>query len=392
MKKVFRRTGVIIAVAAMLNEYIIQTKSGWKLHVSFKRVRDNQNSVSTSKTVAEVPAGNILHDQNRSNALDCMFGSNNTIELVLICDRIGNTTVPTRALVNSLLMYTSRPLRLHIVTAHAPIDWIDALHSQYFTSVYHDSAPLRNFVQQVTNQTGFHSVHHASDFVMQKLFIPLLHFPPLHSGRVLLLDDDMVFYRDVAPLYDIIMAPSLLNLSLLCPLDRIRYRRFIRNHHKELNGRYRYYCITGMMGVPVTGDNLIRLYVKSMTEMVQDYPGYSYRFGDQDVVNRVYASHWDQINHIPCQWSCDYNSCHHTNGPGFNCKSTAPGHCYSYHFLGGTHVKQPLGWEEWEWTYYYKQNPLSLLHNTYIPRLQQICQGGIVPEAGVSTLNLSRST
>jgi lipopolysaccharide biosynthesis glycosyltransferase len=237
------------------------------------------------------------------------------IQLLVVSDRQDNKT-PLLGFVNSILMYTSHPVHLHIVTRQTAIPWVDSLESEYFHVTYH-LTPLA-YSKLIASRTNFKTDHYSSVFAMVKLFIPTLSFAEGIS-KVLVLDDDMVFYRDLYPLYELVQTKPH-QLSLFCPEDSRRVETYYTRKNMTGNGHPTRYCISGMMGIPVQPqDKIVDLFENTLANMNRDYPGHIYSVADQDVVNRAFADHHDNIDLIPCQWSYDSHSCMKHNGPCSNC-------------------------------------------------------------------------
>jgi lipopolysaccharide biosynthesis glycosyltransferase len=247
-----------------------------------------------------------------------MFHVDDTVkrlDLVVLSDRGGpDNTQPLKALVNSILLYTTHPINLNVVTKNA-LPWLDALNEaeqNVFRVYYHSPSIIFAQSQALVNATGATSIHYSSVFAFQKLFLSTLTYPSGTFSKVLMLDDDMVFYADITPLVDLVREnPD--SLSLYCPVDPTRVKEYFGTTPD--NGHTERYCISGMMGLPL-GNRTAELFAKAMINMKRQYPRMVLRVADQDVVNRHYAEHHDDgsVDFIPCDWSCDFNSCQKKTG------------------------------------------------------------------------------
>ena len=233
----------------------------------------------------------------------------NRIHLVVISDR-KKSDYPLKALVNSILNYTSTPITLNVVTKKN-IAFLDEVNSNFFRINYHNPAPLLETSRKLISETGFSSTHYSHHFAMQKLFINQLEFPQKDKAtKVLLLDDDFTFFTDMVPLWDLISANPK-NISLYCPQDKDRVFRYFTKKKAPNNGDQLRYCISGMMGIPLEiqsqRSNFTHHAIKATHRMTKEYD-ISYSVADQDVVNRMFAEDKDGFELIPCRWGCDVNS------------------------------------------------------------------------------------
>jgi lipopolysaccharide biosynthesis glycosyltransferase len=293
------------------------------------------------------------------------------LDLVVLSDRGGpNSIQPLKALVNSILLYTTHPINLNVVTKdHYP--WLDALNEasqNVFRVYYHSPSIIFAQSQALVNATGATSIHYSSVFAFQKLFLSTLTYPSGTLSKVLMLDDDMVFYEDITPLVDLVRKnPD--SLSLYCPVDPTRVEKFFGTTPD--NGHTERYCNSGMMGLPL-GNRTAELFAKAMSNMKRKYPHMVFRVADQDVVNRYFAEHDDDgsVDYIPCDWSCDFNSCQKKQAPCSNCLNAKK--CRGYHFLAkGYKQHKKMGRKEWNWDYYYSFEPFDLLNTTFGPRVEK---------------------
>lgn len=97
----------------------------------------------------------------------------NRIHLVVISDR-KKSDYPLKALVNSILNYTSTPITFNVVTSKN-IEFLDELNSNFFRVNYHSPAPLLEKSKRAIWRLV--SLHYSAHFAMQKLFINQLEFP-----------------------------------------------------------------------------------------------------------------------------------------------------------------------------------------------------------------------
>lgn len=316
--------------------------------------------------------------------------SNKRLQLTIVSDR-NTTNGPIRgggrnkkafvikALVNSILKYTTNPVDLYIVTSP------NSFELQYLQELDESSPafnvypiwvePLLQHSRHVMNISGFTSYHYSTTFAMVKPFLSVAKDQFCeHTRKVLLLDDDHVFFEDVSPLYQYVLEQPD-KVSLYCPIDRRRVDRTLVRQGVPHNGDKIRYCISGMLGIPINNStSSADRFEQAAINMVKEYPNYTYWFADQDIVNRAFAEQPESTYHlIPCEWSCDCNSCRNqVNQSCKNCKLSPGATCRAYHYLDQTwfqtykfeHLKQ-----EHQWQYYYNLNSTELLHEEFIPRV-----------------------
>jgi hypothetical protein len=303
------------------------------------------------------------------------------LDLVVMSDRDPNPngTQPLKALVNSLLMYTTHPINLNVVTK-TRLPWLDALNSspEYFRVYYHHPRNIYAKSQALIERANYRSKHYLAIFANAKLFLSTLDYPPDTFPKVLMLDDDMVFYEDITRLVDLVRQhPN--RLSLHCPEDAHRVKSYFIDKKIPHNGHASRYCIAGMIGFPLGNDTATAL-SQTLVEMNLEYPGLqSPVAADQDVVNRYLAKHYNDtcdtggencnkgVDLIPCEWSCDWISC---RGKQTRC-SNCPNHCRAYHFLYKSYKKHKhFGRKELNWDYYHEPTPLDVLLSIFVPRIK----------------------
>lgn len=294
------------------------------------------------------------------------------LDLVVLSDR-GTFTreQPLKALVNSILLYTTRPVNLNIVTS-VQMPWLGALNSSQFRVHFHPTSKVYARTRALIQRTRISSTHYSARHAFQKLFLSTLDYPKGTGRKVLMLDDDMVFYEDLTPLADLVMRnPS--RLSLYCQLDPGRVKFYFQN--RPHNGDSEKYCISGMMGLPL-GNGTAELFETAATEMKLEYPDIKFAVADQNVVNRVYAHHKESVDLIPCEWSCDWISCNKTVGI---CKNCPTGICRSYHFNARTYTKHAsMPKPEWNWDYYHDLDSKFVLLSSFLPRVKSACSGAVL--------------
>jgi hypothetical protein len=231
--------------------------------------------------------------------------------------------------------------------------------------------------QALMKETGFKSTHYSSVFAMGKLFLPRLNYSIDGSRprKLLVLDDDMVFYKDITPSMDIVHANPQ-NLTLHCPTDPVLADVFLRNTPD--NGDTKRCCISGMMGVPLSdvggASMVVDLFVNATKEMTRQHPGKIYEVADQDVVNRAHASQKETIDLTPREWSCDFASCKGTTDRCDNCQA---GTCHSCHFnCEACERHLNMSKAEWGWDCYFDMDAAELLSQEFAPRAHTTCSNG----------------
>jgi hypothetical protein len=301
------------------------------------------------------------------------------IHLTVVSDR-KRSDYPLKALINSILNYTTSPVTLNIVTKNN-IPFLDELNSTYFRIHYHHPMYLLEASRQLIKETGFRSVHYSADFAMQKLFLNQLQYSKEdHAEKVLVLDDDFTFFTDMTPLWDsIIENPN--NISLYCPEDKERVQRYFNFTGKRApnNGDPFRYCNSGIMGVPIAiqsqSSNFTHHAVEATRRMTKEYD-FSYSVADQDIVNRMLAEDKNGFEFIPCQWGCDVNSCAGTAPNRGKCSTCLGQKCTAYHWVQKRFEQnngKKWGHPRFNFLHYYQLNSTELLASTFTPKIEANC-------------------
>lgn len=288
------------------------------------------------------------------------------IDILVVSDR-RNSQKPFRGLVNSILAYTSMPVRFNLVGPR--LAWLDAIANvtRHFSIFYHDPKPLFEKAKLFLDETKYRSIHYSARHAAIKLFLPSLSFPP-DTQKVLFMDDDSIFYQDLVPLYDLFQQ-NVSRPSMYCPLDSKRVRSYFTDRNRSNIGHKERYCIPALMGIPVGPNTTFTSGLsKAVADIMRLHPGFTGGVAaDQDGLNMWYATSSEEIDLIPCEWHCDMNSCRRSdwlaNGP--NCSNCAisqtEGQCKGAHFLSQAYtVNIDLGRPEWNWNYYYGLNSVAL--------------------------------
>jgi hypothetical protein len=207
-----------------------------------------------------------------------------------------------------------------------------------------------------------------------------------------MLDDDIIFYNDLLPLWNILYkTPN--SLSLYCPMDSFYAKLYFADRNATYNGDSIRYCISGMMRFPIvpqsnqTNHSVVDLFESSTANMMREYPNIQYSVADQDVINRVYADFKYGRNKsrividlIPWEWGCNYGRCKDPSQAGN--KETCPDRenynatshtCYSFHFL--THKYQEhVSFQnpELEYDTMFQRDPQDLLRRVFNPKIDSI--------------------
>ena len=288
--------------------------------------------------------------------------SKQAIHLVVMSDRTGYFDPkwdPFPALVNSLLLHSSMPIVMHVVTRY-PIPWLDALDSPFFQVNYYNYERLGFFgnAHRMQRSYNFQSSHKSMPMPMVKLFFTLLPLPtpPDYSTsrgieNLLLVDDDITFFNDPAKLW-LQLNPH--RLALNCPKDPRRIEKFYTSVNQTSNGHSERYCNSGMVNLPILPkrahpkygftNDLMEMYFNATFQMTTEYPEAWYLTADQDIYNRILADNEELVDMIPCQWHCDYNSCKRGyDGHCSNCydigRSDDPEkrYCQTFHYVSGSY-------------------------------------------------------
>lgn len=305
------------------------------------------------------------------------------ISIVVMSDRGPGSSGPLRGLVNSLLRHTvlQHDMVFHYISNH-PYTWLDNLHTPSHFDVYrHESTPLLSRVLNLVKVTDFYTTHYSGKFAMMKLYVAALDFPE-RPRSILLVDDDMVFYRSVDTLWLDVVLPTSKPLSLHCPTDPIRIKKYSK---RPKNAHPERYCITGLMGFKLEneiGDDngrmqqqqyLFQMMEDSAQAIMTDYPTFLSGVADQDVVNRLFADNPDIVQLIPCEWQCDRNSCRKAKNNFTSCTNCPTAvECFGFHFLAKSYKKHvPLGKANLAWNHYATMNSTRLVEDVVAQRRQQ---------------------
>jgi lipopolysaccharide biosynthesis glycosyltransferase len=347
--------------------------------------REQNQKVSSPPT-----ASPQQQQQQQTHPDDCI---ENRMSLVVLCDRGPDDSGPLVGLVNSFLASSSWCIKLHYISRY-PFAWLEDLQRPpIFQVERHDPAHiLEPRAQQLLETTGYHTTHYSGRFAMQKLFIPLLNFSE-QPDTILVIDDDMVFYEDVAKLWQIIvfnnntpadtttMQASLPLFTFYCPEDPDRVKAYFIDSNRKNNGDSKRFCNSGIIGVDVHSQYVktlaVQVFENATNDLMQEYPDFVSTTADQDIVNRVVAGYPQFVHNtdqIPCEWNCDYNSCGKTlqDPNGFHCTNCHRGtltDCYAFHFnvhswktdAGSNNYFQPRMNSSLTWLYYSRLNSTKLL-------------------------------
>jgi hypothetical protein len=311
------------------------------------------------------------------------------LDLVLISDRGPNATTPLQGFVNSLLYYTTAPINLNIVTGQPSLPWLDLLNrSEYFSVFYHDSKMLAKRAADLLNRTKYKSGHYSAKIATQKLFLSSLNYPTGTASKVLMMDDDIILYEDIVPMFQHIRQHPE-RLSLVCGIDPKRVKMYFTSKNKRNNGHSTRYCNAGIIGFPL-GESIVQAFEQTLFDLTEEYPASKSKMrawaaADQDVINRYLGKQYNDecdvdrenctspIDLIPCDWGCDWNSCGHakSNSMPPRCSTCQNiDRCRAFHFLTRTYNEKALdSWsEKLSWKYYNQLDSLQVL-DKFVQRL-----------------------
>jgi hypothetical protein len=317
--------------------------------------------------------------------------STNALHFVLLSDRKESET-PLRAFVNSLLTYSSMPIGLHIVTRHS-IEWLDEMDSPVFQVHFYNYERLGYLGNAIRLQRifGFKSKHTSMPYPLTKPFYSNLPFPrPRAEGedsvdRVLIIDDDILFWSDPAALFNL-LDPAKLALS--CPVDPKRVNTYYTETDMASNGHLTRYCNAGMVHMPIlprrphedfgSTNDILDMYLNATAAMTKEYPKYRYQCSDQQIYNRLFADQEDRMDNIPCDWNSCKAGVKDKSGSCFNCPSIAVAEkqCKTFHFVNSAFEganyqvdlkNAPDG--SHEYSYFFALQPLRVLHDEFLPRV-----------------------
>jgi hypothetical protein len=298
----------------------------------------------------------INYDYSYSRFTDIFpLDSQNALHFVVMSDRQHNVQLPLRALIHSLLRHVSIPVAVHVVTGaqsiqNGHLDWLDKIDSPYFQIHIYNYEQLGYLTnaKQLTQFYNFRSNHRSMPYTLVKPFVSNLPFPRNDTiQRVLMIDDDVVFWNDPVQLFQTLPANKL---AMSCPIDTRRVEKYFLRPNQPHNGHGSRYCNSGMVHIPVQYEtrrlheqlgimtnSVLDMFFNATQQMTTEYPHAVYPTSDQDIYNRVFATHENEMGNIPCQWHCDYNSCRKGPTQCFNCpevdkENGGTEQCQAYHF------------------------------------------------------------
>jgi len=294
-------------------------------------------------------------------------------------------------MVNSILLHTSVPVAFHVILSQNSIGWLDEMDSPFFQVNFYNYEKLGylgNAIRMI-KKTKFRSKHPAMPYPMTKPFLSTLPLPGRDQGhiqRVLVLDDDILFWEDPVKLLKL-LPPDKLALS--CPIDPKRVDRYFTKTKTVNNGHQSRFCNAGFIHMPILPrrdhplyretNDVLDMYIESIEAMTKEYPKENYICSDQQVYNRVFRWNEHKMGNIPCDWHCDYNSQRFTKGWTFsNCPEIGqPGpdgevvQCKMFHLLNGGYKDKSLQMDKEEHGYknYLEKIPMKLLYTEFMPRI-----------------------
>jgi hypothetical protein len=213
-------------------------------------------SLRGDKIFGAVDAGTTYPNELTNLVAKAGFESNQLkrVDILVISNRGSNSIKPFQGLVNSLLEHTSNPVHLHIVSDTRP-DWQQNLNStEHFKIYYQGTAKLQEQAKDLNGRVKYRSTHYSKISAYQKLFLSTMNFPPGTPSKILLIDDDYVFYEDATGLMEKILEhPD--RISLQCPIDPARIQGYFNKTNMPLLGHHSRYCNAGMMFTTWKQDN-----------------------------------------------------------------------------------------------------------------------------------------
>lgn len=105
---------------------------------------------------------------------------------------------------------------------------------------YYSNAPTNERVARLVEESKFITIHHSGITSKSRLFIGQSPFQPIGMiPKVIIVDGDVLFYRDISELWKIVMVNQN-NISLFCHPDKRRMRRWLRrkDNGDRVGGRY----------------------------------------------------------------------------------------------------------------------------------------------------------
>lgn len=337
-------------------------------------------SVASSSMAATFPTRPVNDYDEEALTTTCRF-----LDLLVLSDR-ENTEIPLKGLINSLLHYTTSPIHLNVVTSTPEIPWLRQLESSspHFKVTLHSPHNLLQRSTRLVNETSLQLAHPSSAFAIQKIFLPELPFmlSSPQNKKVLMIDDDQVYFEDITPLYDYMhLAPN--HVSLLCARDRFNLRKICLKQGVPHNCDDELYCVTGLVGFPIYNQTarttLVQTLVQTTQEMMTEYPNSVASQADQDIFNRFFRSqkHSD-VQNIPCEWSCGTDECGKVLGK-IKCRNCETNKCKAFHYQSKSYLTNVTQMRpEVSWNYYFEKDPKELLKTTFDPRISEACNSQIV--------------
>ena len=127
------------------------------------------------------------------------------VHVAVVSDR--DTKNPFLALVHSILMHTTAPVAFHVFTEH-PYVFLNGIEKKtaYARGFYYSNAPNNERAARLVDESNFITIHHSGITSMSRLFIGQSPFQPIGQvPKVIIVDDDILFYRDISELWKIVM-------------------------------------------------------------------------------------------------------------------------------------------------------------------------------------------
>lgn len=314
-------------------------------------------------------------ENEEEEAVDCRF-----LDLLILSDR-ENTEIPLKGLVNSLLNYTSSPIHLNVVTRAPDIPWLKQLESRYLKVSLHNPHKLLDRSIALVNQTNLVLAHPSSTFAIQKLFLPEL---PLElsspeNEKFLMIDDDIVVFEDITPLYGLIHEAPTDHISLLCAPDHFNLRKICWKRGVPHNCDDKLYCVTGLVGFPIRNrtarTGLIQSLEQTTHEMMVEYPNSTASQADQDIFNRFFRFHkHSNVQNIPCEWACGTDECGKVLGK-MNCRNCNKKNCKAFHYQSKSYLQNFTQLRpEVSWNYYFEKDSKQLRETVFDLEVLESCK------------------
>ncbi|CAB9506174.1 expressed unknown protein [Seminavis robusta] len=347
-----------------------------------------------------------MYDQDKSQDNKCR-----SLDLVVLSSRVNNTEIPLKGFVHSLLSYTTSPIHLHVVSS-APSSRYQWLHQitnatsnekSYFRVSFYNPRKLLQRSLDLIESSNLTLGHPSSRYAIQKLFLPELdiRLSSPENTKVLMIDDDQIYFEDITPLYEYIHTPQQdqQQLSLLCAPDRFNIRKICKRRGVPHNCHDDLYCVSGLVGFPMRNHTarhqLVHELEQTAHDMMQEYPNSIASQADQDIFNRFFryksnghrtaddnnnnnsssttAAEQQQVQVIPCEWSCGTDECGKVLG-NMQCRNCDWKKCKAFHYQVKSFLENHQQRKsEWAWRHYFEMDSLQLLQETFIPNVQQAC-------------------